>query len=90
LATYFIKIVHKTPDGVALTGMVMKGVLMDSMKLNVEGKMVPIERMGRRNVKTMRVEWLREVKEREIVEVMLRGIDFETMRKYQGKNLEFS
>jgi hypothetical protein len=90
LATYFIKMVQKTPDGVALTGMVMKGVLKDSMKLNIEGKTVPIERMGRRNIDSMRLEWLKEVKEKEIVNVMLKGIDFETVKKFQGKNVEFA
>ena len=90
MATYFIKIVQKTPDGVALTGMVMKGVLKDSMKANIEGKMVSIERMGRRNANSMRVEWLKEVKEKEIVTVMLKGIDFEIIKKYQGKNVEFA
>jgi hypothetical protein len=89
MATYFIKIAQNTGEGVMLTGMVMKGVLKDSMKLNIEGKALPIERMGRRNAQTMRVEWLKEVKEKEIVRMMVKGVDFETLKKYQGKNVEF-
>lgn len=90
MATYFIKIAQKTGDGVGLTGIVMKGVLKDSMKLNLEGKTLSIERMGRRNVQSMRVEWLKEAKEKEIVQVMLKGADFEAIKKYQGKNVEFA
>ncbi|WXG47223.1 MAG: hypothetical protein WED05_11285 [Candidatus Atabeyarchaeum deiterrae] len=89
MATYFVKIAQKTGEGVILTGMVKKGVLKDTMKLDVEGKTVPIERMGRRNPQSMRVEWLKEVKEQEIVQVMVKGVDFETIKKYQGKNVEF-
>jgi hypothetical protein len=89
MATYFIKIVQNMPGGVALTGMVMKGVLKDSMKLNIEGKTLAMERMGRRNAQSLRVEWLKEAKEKEIVQVMIKGADFETFKKYQGKNVEF-
>jgi hypothetical protein len=90
MVTYFIKIAQNTGEGIMLTGMVMKGILEDSMKLNIEGKALPIERMGRRNTKSMRVEWLREVKEKEIVQIMVKGIDFEIVKKYQGKNVEFT
>ena len=89
MATYFIKIAQNMSDGVLLTGMVMKGVLKDSMKLNIEGKMLGMERMGRRNAQSLRVEWLKEAKEKEIVQVMIKGVDFETIKKYQGKNVEF-
>ena len=90
MATYFIKIAEKAGDGVGLTGMVMKGILKDSMKANIEGKTASIERMGRRNPKSMRVEWMKEAKEKEIVQVMIKGVDFETVKKYQGKNVEFA
>lgn len=75
MATYFIKIAQKMEDGVILTGMVMKGALRDTMKMNIGGKVLPIERMGRRNAKTLRVEWLKEVKEKEIVQIQLKGVD---------------
>ena len=90
MTTYFIKIVEKTGDGAGLTGMVMKGVLKDSMKLSIEGKTATIERMGRRNPKTMRVEWMKEAKEKEIVQLAVKGVDFEALKKYQGKNVEFT
>jgi hypothetical protein len=90
MATYFIKVAQKMEDGVLLTGMVMKGVLKDTMKMNIEGKALSMERMGRRNAKTLRVEWLKEVKEKEIVQLQLKGVDFEILKKYQGKNVEFT
>jgi hypothetical protein len=90
MVTYFIKIAQNRGDGIMLTGMVMNGVLKDSMKLSIEGKSLPIERMGRRNPQSMRVEWLKEVKEKEIIQIMVKGIDFETLKKYQGKNVEFT
>jgi hypothetical protein len=46
--------------------------------------------MGRRNPQSMRVEWLKEVKEKEIIQIMVKGIDFESLKKYQGKNVEFA
>ena len=90
MATYFVKIVENAGDGVGFTGMVKKGVLKDSMKLSIEGKTATMVRMGRRNPKSMRVEWMKEAKENEIVQVMVKGIDLETLKKYQGKNVEFT
>jgi hypothetical protein len=60
------------------------------VKLSIEGKAGPIGRMGRGNPKSMRVEWMDETKEKEVMQVIVEGIDFETMKTYQGKNVEFA
>jgi hypothetical protein len=37
----------------------------------------------------MRVEWLKEAKKKEIVQVMVKGVDFGTLKNFQGRNVEF-
>ncbi len=99
MATVFIKIVSGLSSGeVILTAMVMKGILKDSMKLTLEGRVFEINRMGTKVISSgggpqgasvMQSNWLKEAKERQIVQIMLRGADIALVKKYQGKNVEF-
>jgi hypothetical protein len=80
MAIYFIKTVEKAGDRAGLTGTVIKGVLKDSLKLNIEGKTGTIERMERRNPKSMRVEWMKGANEKEIAQVLVKEVDLETLK----------
>ncbi len=99
MATVFIKIVSILSSGeVILTAMVMKGILKDSMKWTVEGRTLDINRMGTKVISSgsgpqgasvMQSNWLKEAKERQIIQIMMRGGDLALLKKYQGKNVEF-
>ncbi len=99
MVTLFIKIASSLSSGeVILTGMVMKGVLKDSMKWTVEGRTLEINRMGAKSISpgsgpqgasVMQSNWMKEAKERQIIQIMLRGADLALVKKYQGKNVEF-
>nr|MDO8111257.1 hypothetical protein [Candidatus Sigynarchaeota archaeon] len=99
MATIFIKVVSKVGSGdVLLTVMVKKGTLQDTLKAVVEGKTVTIAKMGSRTIdpgagprgaSMMNLNWVKEAKEGSILQMKVLGADLPTLKKYEGKMLDF-
>ncbi len=99
MTTIFIKIVSSLSGSeVILTAMVMKGILKDNMKWNCEGKTIEISKMvskgispgaGPQGASVMHSNFLKEARERQILQIMVRGADLASIKKFQGKNVEF-
>jgi hypothetical protein len=99
MVVVYIARVNKLGSGeVVLVTKIAKGVLTDSMKATIEGKVVSIKKMmsrsmdasaGPRGASVMRPTPLKEAKEGQVVEMMVTGADYTTLSKYASKNVEF-
>ncbi len=99
MVTVFIINVGKLGSGdVIFKTKIVKGVLKDTMKLAVEGKVVSIARMGTQSIQAgkgpdgasvMHPNWVKEVQEGQPVQMMVTGADFQTLKKCERKNVEF-